>query len=69
MPHFILLIVCTYRLSLSALHYNENGGRAQGKRKDGQLMWVVRFPKFKHGLPVLAKVYAEPTFGKGLKYL
>ncbi|CAN7995733.1 unnamed protein product [Ixodes hexagonus] len=40
------------RTYLAALHYNENAGRPQAVTKDGELVWVIKFPKAKKGAVV-----------------
>lgn len=42
----------TFRTFLAALHYNENAGRPQAVTKDGELVWVIKFPKAKKGAVV-----------------
>ncbi|KAG0416064.1 hypothetical protein HPB47_006740 [Ixodes persulcatus] len=37
---------------LAALHYNENAGRPQAVTKDGEFVWVIKFPKAKKGAVV-----------------
>ncbi|XP_071852455.1 uncharacterized protein [Apostichopus japonicus] len=50
------------RLYLAAMHYNENAGRSQRKKKDGTLRWSISFPRGKDGDYVLHKLLEEPTF-------
>ena len=52
------------RLQLAALHQNENGGRGQARGKDGRLQFKIKFPKYKKGRHVVAKVAKPATVGK-----
>ena len=56
-------------LYIAAMHYNENGGRGQAQRKDGEFLYKIRFPKFKHGHHVVAKVSKDPSFSKCYRFL
>ncbi|XP_066272311.1 uncharacterized protein [Branchiostoma lanceolatum] len=37
------------RVTLAALHFNENAHRVQARKSDGTSMFSVHFPKYKHG--------------------
>ena len=61
MQHFDNFTKC-FSLQVTALHYNENGGRDQARSKGGQLIYKIKFPKYKHGHHVVTKVASEATF-------
>jgi hypothetical protein len=48
---------------LAALHYNENASRQQLLDKDGQPLYVVRFPKWKKGEFSVLPVKEDSTYG------
>lgn len=51
------------RLSIAALHYNENCKRNQATRSDGQKRFGVHYPKPKKGTAAVVKpVKVDPTF-------
>lgn len=52
------------RVLLSAMHYNENAGRDQARRSDGNPRHDIRFPKYKKGGFVVRKIVKDATFGK-----
>ncbi|XP_063740279.1 uncharacterized protein LOC134864887 [Eleginops maclovinus] len=49
---------------LAALHFNENANREQRSRHDGEMMFNLRYPKYKKGGYIVRKVLQEPSFGK-----
>ena len=51
------------RLQLTALHYNENADRPQAVGSNGQLLYSVRFPKYKKGDYSVIPVKEKPTYG------
>ncbi|KAM9394172.1 uncharacterized protein KZ484_005250 isoform 1-T1 [Pholidichthys leucotaenia] len=59
--HFSFLGMLT-RLCLAAMHYNENAGRKQAKNRDGELVFIIRYPKFKNGRYTLQAKKVHPTF-------
>ncbi|KAM9355035.1 uncharacterized protein KZ484_013238 [Pholidichthys leucotaenia] len=59
--HFSFLGMLT-RLCLAAMHYNENAGHKQAKNRDGELVFIIRYPKFKHGGYTLQAKKVHPTF-------
>ncbi|KAM9391758.1 uncharacterized protein KZ484_003309 [Pholidichthys leucotaenia] len=59
--HFSFLGMLT-RLCLAAMHYNENAGRKQAKNRDGELVFIIRYPKFKNGGYTLQAKKVHPTF-------
>ncbi|KAM9314811.1 uncharacterized protein KZ484_024496 [Pholidichthys leucotaenia] len=61
--HFSFLGMLT-RLCLAAMHYNENAGRKQAKNRDGELVFIIRYPKFKNGGYTLQAKKVHPTFGQ-----
>ncbi|KAM9424524.1 uncharacterized protein KZ484_002582 [Pholidichthys leucotaenia] len=65
--HFSFLGMLT-RLCLAAMHYNENAGRKQAKNRDGELVFIIRYPKFKNGGYTLQAKKVHPTFGEYTKY-
>lgn len=50
------------RLLLSALHYNENAKRSQARNKRGELIYKLRFPKYKKGGFTVQPVPESQTF-------
>lgn len=38
------------RLSVAALHFNENSGRQQATSKSGELQYGISYPKAKKGI-------------------
>ncbi|XP_063730598.1 uncharacterized protein LOC134858557 [Eleginops maclovinus] len=48
---------------LAALHFNENANREQRSRHDGEMMFNLRYPKYKKGGYIVRKVLQEPSFG------
>jgi solute carrier family 8 (sodium/calcium exchanger) len=55
-----------YRLEVAALHFNENSGRDQAKRKSGTLQFNVAFPKYKSkdGGYSIKKVLSKCTYSE-----
>ncbi|XP_011677896.2 uncharacterized protein LOC105444839 [Strongylocentrotus purpuratus] len=49
------------RLLLAAMHFNENSGRAQRKKKDGTEQWSISHPRGRDTY-VLRKVLVNPTY-------
>ncbi|XP_052692151.1 uncharacterized protein LOC128170423 [Crassostrea angulata] len=51
------------RLSVAALHFNENSGRQQATSKSGELQCGISYPKAKKGLEAVVKPKkTPPTF-------
>lgn len=51
------------RLSVAALHFNENSGRQQATSKSGELQYGISYPKAKKGLEAVVKPKkTPPTF-------
>jgi hypothetical protein len=54
----------SYRLYLAAMHFNENGNRAQATNKDGEKSWSLNHPKAHKGnVSVVKPRKVAPTFG------
>ena len=51
-----------FRLSLSALHYNENSDRLQKVTTDGRPRYSIKYPKAKKGGYALQPVKGRPTY-------
>ncbi|XP_066263550.1 uncharacterized protein [Branchiostoma lanceolatum] len=51
-----------YRVILAAMHFNENANRAQRRRRDGEDMYSLHYPKAKQGGYIVRKVLEKPTF-------
>ena len=51
------------RLLLAALHYNENGQRAQAETKDGDKRSAIIYPKYKKGECTKREIKVECTYG------
>ncbi|KAI8493057.1 hypothetical protein Bbelb_290610 [Branchiostoma belcheri] len=47
---------------LVVMHFNENANRAQGKRRDGEDMCTLHYPKYKKGGFIVRKVLEKETF-------
>jgi len=58
-----LVVVVYLRLLLAGLHYNENADRNQRVNNAGELVYRVRFPKFKKGGYTVSPVKEDATFG------
>ncbi|KAJ4946270.1 hypothetical protein JOQ06_023938 [Pogonophryne albipinna] len=55
------------KVTLAAMHYNENAGRPQAETKEGKLRFKIRYPKFKKGGYTVCKVNPHMvTFGGSL---
>lgn len=50
------------RVKLAALHYNENAGREQQCKADGEQCFVIKYPKYKKGGYIVKKVLKEGTY-------
>ncbi|XP_066263538.1 uncharacterized protein [Branchiostoma lanceolatum] len=51
-----------YRVILAAMHFNENANRAHRRRRDGEDMYSLHYPKAKQGGYIVRKVLEKPTF-------
>ncbi|KAI8516605.1 hypothetical protein Bbelb_051860 [Branchiostoma belcheri] len=51
------------KVILNVMHFNENANRAQGKRRDGEDMCTLHYPKYKKGGFIVRKVLEKGTFG------
>ena len=49
-----------FRLSVAALHFNENGHRNQPVTKAGELQWHISYPKGKKGEHAVVKPNKTP---------
>lgn len=52
------------RITLAALHFNENGMRDQAVTKAGNKRYSIVFPKFKKGGYTVREVKVDCTYGK-----
>ena len=59
----LLQFILTTRQILASLHFNENVHR-EVKKKNGEVMTRVWWPKFKAGKAVVRDVKVEPTYSK-----
>ena len=50
-------------MTLAALHYNENVGRAQAQTQQGREQYKISFPKFKRGEHIVRRVLEDPAYG------
>ena len=50
------------RLTLAAMHYNENSGRSQQRNKQGALQYAIAFPKYKKGGYIVRKILSNCTY-------
>lgn len=57
-----VLMFC--RITLAALHFNENGMRDQAVTKAGNKRYSIVFPKFKKGGYTVREVKVDCTYGK-----
>ena len=48
-------VFISFRLSVAALHLNENGQRHQAVTKDGELQWRLSYPKRNKGEHAVVK--------------
>ena len=53
---------CLFRLTLSALHFNENSSRVQATTASGEERFEVLYPKYKKGSHIVRKILAAPTY-------
>jgi hypothetical protein len=56
-------IIIVYRLSLAAMHYNENNERPQALSKDGRRQFSMLFPKYKKGDHIVREIKENSTYG------
>lgn len=55
----------TCRLSVAALHFNENSSRQQAVTQAGELQYAISYPKAKKGLEAVVKPKkTPPTFSE-----
>ncbi|KAI8494608.1 hypothetical protein Bbelb_278340 [Branchiostoma belcheri] len=57
------------RTILAAMHFNENANRAQSKRRDGEDMYTLHYPKYKKGGYIVRKVLKKSTFGYAMQLM
>jgi len=65
-PLSLSLSPYTFRLQLSALHFNENANRKQAVTKKGEERYDIVFPKYKKGGYIVRKIVQDPSYGRSL---
>ena len=63
-----MIFILLFRLSLSALHYNENSDRLQNVTVDGRPRYSIKYPKAKKGGYALQPVKGPPTYGTFIQF-
>ena len=63
-----MIFILLFRLSLSALHYNENSDRLQNVTVDGRPRYSMKYPKAKKGGYALQPVKGPPTYGTFIQF-
>ena len=67
--HFFYAAMLT-RLSIAAIHYNENCGRQQLVTENGDLCYNISYPKAKKGTEAMVKPRkGPPTYGNFFHFL
>ena len=59
-----LFILSIFRIQLAAIHHNENCDRNQAMNEDGVPEFVLKYPKFKKGLPIVSRIMTQATYGE-----
>lgn len=57
-------IILFCRVSLAAMHYNENRARPQARNKKGEAIYTLKFPKYKRGGYTVVQKKEDASFGK-----
>ena len=63
-----IIFILLFRLTLSALHYNENSDRLQKVTADGRPRYSIKYPKAKKGGYALQPVKGPPTYGTFIQF-
>ena len=58
------LFICFFRITVAALHFNEQGMREQATTEDGDKRYSVVFPMYKKGGYTIREVKVGCTYGK-----
>ena len=67
---FKVVFYTIHRLSIAAIHYNENCGRQQLVTENGELCYNISYPKAKKGTEAMVKPRnGPPTYGKFFHFL
>jgi hypothetical protein len=66
---FKVVFYTIHRLSIAAIHYNENCGRQQLVTENGDLYYNISYPKAKKGTEAMVKPRKGPTYGKFFHFL
>ena len=67
---FKVVFYTIHRLSIAAIHYNENCGRQQLVTENGDLCYNISYPKAKKGTEAMVKPRkGPPTYGNFFHFL
>jgi hypothetical protein len=67
---FKVVFYTIHRLSIAAIHYNENCRRQQPVTENGDLCYNISYPKAKKGTEAMVKPRnGPPTYGKFFHFL
>ena len=67
---FKVVFYTIHRLSIAAIHYNENCGRQQLVTENGDLCYNISYPKAKKGTEAVVKPQkGPPTYGNFFHFL
>lgn len=57
-------LLINFRLTLSALHFNENSAQDQATTASNEECFEILYPKYKKGGHIVRKILVDPTYSK-----